>query len=543
MIPNHTHHDHKTNAKTQQLQTNINDHINWFLTSKYHVEGSASSSSRKAHGVYSGFEYSIQIASSNGSGNYENMGGGVPVSSLAEDLYKNSVQFQFRTADSNSMGAMRRSGNGRRVSVDNIAAKIDGLRAPFSTGVVMDGCKENQLNRNDCVKDQNEEYVISPSRRIRSRHDAVFGSHLPNALNSPKLVSKVFGDKAATNEEKILRRNVLQNMNDVQNDNTFPSRMHPGNPNIDLGKNLPNNKMSFDYDECNNVSNREEESVRSRPSAGQIGAPLNKSTPIDDQILAELDVDHIVAEYTKAKKKQQQVQSHQSSNANLNHFSNDTSQLSSNGQGLEKSLNSSNASFYSCPSYLSSCQPKTSNSSNVSKGNSLNNFASNEIGSFVDNTTVVDDSFHNVEGGNYQSSNYQQNAINGSNNESDSTLINQSFTGGVGSIPLCEHGIPCRELTANTAQNQGRLFYKCSLPEADQCKYFEWKDGMEGNSTTVFDSNDMKDIFVENRRKFGHHSFRPGQKEVIENAMRGRDCFVLLPTGGGKSLCYQLPAW
>jgi hypothetical protein len=56
-------------------------------------------------------------------------------------------------------------------------------------------------------------------------------------------------------------------------------------------------------------------------------------------------------------------------------------------------------------------------------------------------------------------------------------------------------------------------------------------------------AKEVKDIFVENRRKFGHHSFRAGQKEVIQAAVSGRDVFVLMPTGGGKSLCYQLPAW
>jgi ATP-dependent DNA helicase RecQ len=41
---------------------------------------------------------------------------------------------------------------------------------------------------------------------------------------------------------------------------------------------------------------------------------------------------------------------------------------------------------------------------------------------------------------------------------------------------------------------------------------------------------------------FGFTSFRPLQKEIIQDAIAGRDVFALLPTGGGKSLCFQLPA-
>lgn len=44
------------------------------------------------------------------------------------------------------------------------------------------------------------------------------------------------------------------------------------------------------------------------------------------------------------------------------------------------------------------------------------------------------------------------------------------------------------------------------------------------------------------RDYFGYDDFRPGQREVVENTLAGRDGFVAMSTGGGKSLCYQIPA-
>ncbi|HEY8020977.1 MAG TPA: DEAD/DEAH box helicase, partial [Thermoanaerobaculia bacterium] len=43
------------------------------------------------------------------------------------------------------------------------------------------------------------------------------------------------------------------------------------------------------------------------------------------------------------------------------------------------------------------------------------------------------------------------------------------------------------------------------------------------------------------RRRFGHSSLREGQEEVIRNVLAARDTLAIMPTGAGKSLCYQLP--
>lgn len=52
----------------------------------------------------------------------------------------------------------------------------------------------------------------------------------------------------------------------------------------------------------------------------------------------------------------------------------------------------------------------------------------------------------------------------------------------------------------------------------------------------------MIDLHAKLKEIFGFDNFKGDQEAIINSILSGKDTFVIMPTGGGKSLCYQLPA-
>lgn len=477
--------------------------------------------------LYKGFEYAIQP---NGSSLFE-------------------MEWQRNQLAGRKFNFVRVDPSRGNDSLNSIETKIQASICKEETRSTKQSLPASTANQQQDANDDAFLNTLSPRLKIRNHHSSIYGQHLPNALNSPGCSMKVFGKNAALLEEREKCKNILYDLTNGKDtgethyNNEFlykpyrESAMNmnatsKGNPYKDSKRTTSSNVYPNQGD-----GNFDRNIVLSTYHAAR---PLETKNTYEDidfsteddaffaQMAASIDESQLLAQRNCPTNNDVNVAIHHISSTS-NYCSSDSTSTWNEPPQQTTSTTSHNRIDKSCNNTWNAptqtvasvqCNYKYNNTSTWSTTPQTNNNnydtgtwakSTNETRAHVDTATIAQGTH-----------NYHMNPPSSLNTNYayNSSAHHSSFR------------------SRSNVNNSNDTSYSNDAPFQGQPK----------NDDSFISSNymvgkDTKDILGENRRKFGHHAFRAGQKEVIQAAVAGRDVFVLMPTGGGKSLCYQLPAW